>query len=65
VLRVEVDPASVQLLVNGASVAKVPRAELRTDGRIGFRIGSSLNLHVSSLDVTTRLAPAPAPRKGA
>jgi hypothetical protein len=59
VVRIDVGPAAVQLLVNGATVATVPRAGLRTDGRIGFRIGSGLNLHISSLDLTTRLAPAP------
>ena len=29
-----------------------------------IRIGSGVNLHISSLDVTTRLAPAPTPKKG-
>jgi hypothetical protein len=60
VVRVDADRATVQLLVNGTSVAKVPRADVRTDGRIGFRIGSGVNLHISTLDVTTRLAPVPA-----
>lgn len=63
VVRVDVDAVAVNLLVNGTSVAKVPRADVRTDGRIGFRIGSGVNLHISSLDVTTRLAPVPAPKK--
>ena len=49
--------------VNGAAVAKVPRADVRTEGRIGFRIGGGVNLHISSLDVTTRLAPVPAPKQ--
>ncbi len=63
VVRVEVGPSAVQMSVNGTAVAKVPRADVRTEGRIGFRIGSGVNLHISSLDVTTRLAPVPAPKK--
>ena len=63
VLRVEVDPVTVRLLVNGNAVASVPRVDVRTEGRFGFRIGAGVNLHISSLDVTTRLAPVPAPRK--
>ena len=63
VMRVDVGPAAVQMSVNGTAVAKVARADVRTDGRIGFRIGSGVNLHISSLDVTTRLAPVPAPKQ--
>jgi hypothetical protein len=63
VVRIDVDPAAIQLLVNGTGVAKIARADVRTEGRIGFRIGSGINLHVSSLDVTSRLAPVPAPKK--
>ena len=63
VVRIDVDRVAIQLLVNGTGVAKVARADVRTDGRIGFRIGSGVNLHISSLDVTTRFAPAPPPKK--
>ena len=40
-------------------IAKVPRAGLSTDGAFGFRVGKDLNLHISTLDVTHRLAPVP------
>jgi hypothetical protein len=58
VLRVDVDPATVSFVVNGAKVLEVPRADIRSAGRVGFRIGPALNLHITSLDVTQRLAPA-------
>lgn len=63
VLRVDVDPLTVRLLVNGTAVATIPRTDVGTEGRVGFRIGAGVNLHISSLDVTTRLAAVPPPKK--
>ncbi len=57
VLRLDVSPATIDLTVNGQAVVSVPRAEVQTDGRFGFRIGAGLNLHITTLDVTYRLAP--------
>lgn len=57
VLKVDVDPASVSLSVNGGRVAQVPRQSVRTEGRVGLRIGKGLNLHITTFDVTQRLAP--------
>jgi hypothetical protein len=34
-------------------------AQVGVDGRIGFRVGKDMNLHISTFDVTRRLAPAP------
>jgi len=59
VVRVDVDPLNATLSVNGATVISVPRQDLRADGRIGFRIGKDVNLHISALNVTRRLAPVP------
>jgi hypothetical protein len=57
VVQVAVDTV-VTFRVNGAAVASFPRAQLNTDGQFGFRMGKGLNLHVTTLDVTQRLAPA-------
>ena len=59
VLRVEVGATDVVFSANGKEIAKVPRAGLSTDGAFGFRVGKDLNLHISTLDVTQRLAPVP------
>lgn len=59
VLRVDVNAADVVFSANGKEIAKVPRAGLALDGPFGFRIGKSLNIHASRLDVTHRLAPVP------
>ena len=59
ILRVEVGATDVVFSANGKEIAKVPRAGLATDGAFGFRVGKDLNLHISTLDVTQRLAPVP------
>jgi hypothetical protein len=59
VLKIDVDPVTATLWVNGAKVLTVPRAELRAEGRVGFRVGKDMNLHITSLNVTRRLAPVP------
>lgn len=56
VVQVAVDTAVV-FSVNGAAIASFPRGQLATDGGFGFRIGQGLNLHVTTLDITRRLAP--------
>lgn len=63
VLRVEVNPGDARFLVNGQEVATVPGERLQADGRFGFRIGSGIDLHISTLDVTRRLAPPPPPKR--
>jgi hypothetical protein len=59
VLKVDVDPLNVTLWVNATKVLSVPRAEVRADGRVGFRIGKDMNLHITTLNVTRKLAPVP------
>jgi hypothetical protein len=59
ILRVEVGAAEVIYSANGKEVGRWPRASLQTDGAFGFRVGKGLNLHISTFDVTQRLAPVP------
>ncbi len=59
VLKVDVDAASVTLWVNAAKVLAVPRSDVRIDGRVGFRVGKEMNLHITTLNVTRKLAPVP------
>jgi hypothetical protein len=56
VLRVEAEASTVTFLVNGQKVAEVPRDGTRFDGIVGLRVGENLNLHVTNLDLTHRLA---------
>lgn len=56
VLRVEAEATAVTFLVNGQKVAEVPRDGTRFDGMVGLRVGENLNLHVTNLDLTHRLA---------
>jgi CubicO group peptidase (beta-lactamase class C family) len=59
VIRVDVDAATLAMSVNGTRILEIPRKDLVTDGRFGLRAGNGMNLHVSSLNVTRRLAPVP------
>ena len=58
VLRIDVGAVDVVFSANGTSIAALPRARLNPDGQFGLRIGKGVNVHVSRLDVTHRLAPA-------
>lgn len=62
VVTVRAEPDSVRFLVNGERIAAFPRASLDADGSFGFRIGQGVNLHITNLDITRRLAPYPARR---
>jgi hypothetical protein len=57
VLRVAVERDSVFFTVNGGRVATVPRMAGAFDGTFGFRVGAGVNLHISTLDYTRRIAP--------
>jgi len=59
VIRVEIGPGSAAMSVDGKEVLTVPRQQVTVGGRFGFRVGKDINLHVSTLNVTRRLAPAP------
>jgi len=58
-LSVDVGATDVVFSVNDKEVARVPRADVPTDGAVGFRVGTSLNLHITTFDLTHRLAPVP------
>jgi hypothetical protein len=56
VLRVDGEADVVRFSVNGNVVADVPRTSAAFDGIVGLKVGGDLNLHVTNLDVTHRLA---------
>ncbi|MDZ4863319.1 MAG: hypothetical protein SGJ01_07720 [Gemmatimonadota bacterium] len=55
-------PKEAVLKANGLDVLVLPLAGVSLDGQFGFRVGRGVNLHASTLHVTSRLAPVPAPR---
>ncbi len=56
-VRAELD--SVRFFVNSERIGAWPRAALEVEGGFGFRIGKGVNLHITNLDATRRLAPFP------
>ncbi|MFN0098498.1 MAG: hypothetical protein ACKVS7_07480 [Gemmatimonadaceae bacterium] len=62
-VTVRAEPDSVRFVVNGERVAAFERSALDVDGPFGFRIGKGVNLHITNLDVTRRMAPFPAPKR--
>jgi hypothetical protein len=48
-LGVEVKGADVIFSANGAEVAKLPKAQLHTDGMFGFRIGHNIDVDVDQV----------------
>jgi hypothetical protein len=54
VLAIDAGEDSVRFLVNDQVVATLPRAQVGADGIVGLRVNHSINLHVSSLDVTQK-----------
>ena len=59
VLRVDASPTEIVFTANGKEVARIAREGTSLDGYVGFRIGRSMNVHASRLDITHRLAPVP------
>ena len=55
VIRLEAEATNIAFLVNGQKIAEIPR-DSRFDGVVGLRIGDQLNLHVTNVDLTHRLA---------
>ncbi len=49
VLQVEVKGADAIFSVNGKEVAKLPKAQLHTDGLVGFRIGHNIDVDVDQV----------------
>ena len=59
VLGVDAGPAEIVFTANGKPITKIARASVAVEGSFGFRVGADVNLHISTLDVTQRLAPPP------
>jgi len=59
VVGLRAEPDSVRFVVNEIVVRSWPRSELSVDGAYGMRIGRGVNIHITNLDVTRRLAPFP------
>lgn len=62
-LTLTVDRDSILVEANGQRVGAVARGAWDLDGTFGFRAGPDVNLHASRLDLRTRFAPVPEPRK--
>ena len=61
-LRVSVELDSMRFSVNAQPVAAVARRDLPVDGYFGFRTGADLNMHITTIDFTRRLATVPPPK---
>ncbi len=62
VLRVDVESDVTRFLVNGALVGEVRRPAIESSGIVGLRIGENVDVHVTNLDLTLKLAlPRPTP----
>jgi hypothetical protein len=53
VLAVDAGASTVRFLVNERTVAELPRSEVDPDGIVGFRVDAGMNLHITTLDVTS------------
>lgn len=53
VLSVDAGATTVRFRINDDTVAELPRNAFDPDGVIGFRIDSGLNIHITTLDITT------------
>jgi hypothetical protein len=63
-LRVSVEPDSLRIDVNDVRAAALPAPEQSLDGPFGLRIGSGIDLHVTTLTLTRHFAPVPPPAAG-
>jgi hypothetical protein len=61
VAKLTVTKNEAVLRANGLEVLTLPLDGLSLDGQFGFRVGSGVNLHLTTLDALHRLAP---PRRG-
>lgn len=62
IIRVLVQGDSVIFSANGERITALPSQGLSLEGTFGFRVGNQVNLHISNLDLVTRLAPFPVRR---
>ncbi len=59
VIQVRAEPDSVRFVVNEIVIQTFARSALALDGQFGLRIGPGIDIHITNLDVTRRLAPFP------
>lgn len=62
VLRMEVGSEEVVFLANGKRIGAMPRSLLPARSGVAFRMGAGLNMHVTTFDLITPMAPVPAKR---
>jgi hypothetical protein len=58
-LQLRAEPDSIRFFVNGERITAFARAALDVNGPFGLRVGRGVNLHITNLDLTRRLAPFP------
>jgi len=51
VIEIHVRAREVHFLVNGETVASLPKSEVDTEGVVGLRVNHSRNLHVTNLEI--------------
>ena len=61
-IRVLVQGDSAVFSANGQRLTAISVRDLPLEGTFGFRVGKNVNLHVTNLDLVTRLAPFPVRR---
>ena len=62
-LRIAIGTDEVVFLANGKSIGSMPRSSLPNRPAIAFRMGPALNMHVTTFDMITPMAPVPAVKK--
>lgn len=62
-LRIAIGTDEVVFLANGKPIGSMPRSSLPARPAIAFRMGPGLNMHVTSFDMITPMAPVPAAKK--
>lgn len=62
-LRIALGTDEVVFLANGKRVGSMPRSSLPARPAIAFRMGAGLNMHVTTFDLITPMAPVPAAKK--
>lgn len=62
VLRLDVESGVTRMTVNGKVVAELARPAEEFAGLVGLRVGADINVHVTNLDLTHKLAQPARPR---
>lgn len=62
-LRIAIGTDEVVFLANGKPIGSLPRASLPARPAIAFRMGPGLNMHVTTFDLITPMAPVPPTKK--